>query len=225
MEHKFLFGEKLAQGYLNVVDKIARPFISLGISPNFFTVIGLAFAIITGLAFYKGYILWGGILLWVSGFFDNLDGVVARKSDKATSFGALLDSTLDRYGEFFVYIGLWAYFRNSHTFGTHVCELLILLIILGSYIVSYVRARAEGLGLSCSIGVFQRGERVFILGLGALISGVFNPLATRIEYTYLTNIFLKLAIFILAIGSNYTALERIFYIKDNAEDISVHKYR
>ncbi|MBN2541332.1 CDP-alcohol phosphatidyltransferase family protein [bacterium] len=224
LEHKFIFGEKLEKRYLKIVEKVGSPFISLGISPNFFTLIGLVFAFLTGIIFYRGYMLVGGLMLWFAGFFDNLDGVIARKSNKVTNFGALLDSTLDRYGEFFVYIGLWGYFRHSHTFGTVFCEFLILLIILGSYAVSYVRARAEGLGLECKVGLFQRAERIVILGLGAIVSGIFNGLAAKVQYVYLTDIFLKIALLVLAVGSNYTALERIFHVRNVCSESEFRRF-
>ncbi len=104
-----------------------------------------------------------------TGILDTLDGSLARATGQSKKFGAFLDSVLDRYTELMIYLGIWFYFyrNNAQT----LYYLLILLILFGSLMVSYTRARAEGLGERCIVGAFQRGERIILLG----VAGILNP--------------------------------------------------
>lgn len=127
------------------------------------------------------------------------DGAVARASNRVTKFGALFDSTLDRYSEFFVFLAIGYYFSSTHHYNT-AFQLLMLVVVFvalsGSFMVSYVRARAEGLDYECRIGLLQRPERVVIVGLSALIS----------QPVFIAGLFL------VAIFSHYTAIQRIFFV-------------
>jgi phosphatidylglycerophosphate synthase len=161
------------------------------VKPNTITMLGVIPAVGAGIAFGYGHIRIGGVLIGISGIFDLMDGLVARLGHQESRFGALLDSTVDRYCEIAMFIGLVAFFRDSvHLYG-------VILALAGSLMVSYVKARAEGLGSSCDVGVLQRPERLLILMIGALL----GPGLVR------------WAIWILAVMANFTAIERLLKVR------------
>jgi CDP-diacylglycerol--glycerol-3-phosphate 3-phosphatidyltransferase len=135
--------------------------------------------------------------LVVCGTFDILDGKVAKNGDRKSLYGAILDSSLDRYAEFFIYTGLAYHFR--HGWGLW----LMFFAFLGSTMVSYTRARAEGLGVDCQVGIMQRAERLLLIFLGTVAGIVFRVIDPAI---------LTVMAFI-AVISNITAIQRIFYVK------------
>jgi len=165
----------------------------LPVTPNQITVVGtlLTFgaAILTG----RGQLVWAGLVLAFAGTFDILDGALARSSRRSYPYGAFLDSTLDRYSEGAMYLGLAAYFVTS---GGPLEEWLVLATaaaLAGSFLVSYVRARAQSLGFTCETGLFARPERVVATVIGLLFGGVV----------------LYAVVFLLAVLTNFTALQRI----------------
>ncbi len=167
---------------------------SYGITPNTITLIGFVLTILSAIIIATGYFFVGGLVLGVAALFDMLDGVLARLS-KPSKFGAFLDSTLDRYSESFSFLGLVYYYL---TFANARNELsLIFFILIGSLMVSYTRARAEALNIECKVGLLQRPERLVILIVGLLSYWVFP-------------IVLTVALWILAIFTNVTALQRIY---------------
>jgi CDP-diacylglycerol--glycerol-3-phosphate 3-phosphatidyltransferase len=175
----------------NILEPRARGLSACRISPNALTLIGLLPAVGAGVAFAVGTVRFGGVLVGISGVFDLLDGLVARVGNKQTAFGALLDSTLDRFAEIAIFIGLAVLFRGTATlYG-------VMLALGGSLMVSYVKARAEGLGSVCDGGMLQRPERLIIILLGALL-GIG---------------FLKWAIWIIAVLGNITAIERLLRVR------------
>lgn len=178
-------------------EKIANIFISLKFSPNFISIFALLLGIAAGILFVLGQTLWAGIVIIFCGLFDVLDGQVASKTNRRSLFGAIFDSSLDRYSEFFIYLGLAYYFRH------HWALWLCFIAFFGSFMVSYTRARAEGLGIDCQVGIMQRAERIALLALGSLLGSVFD-------------VFVPVMIAVLvsiAVISNITALQRIFYVK------------
>jgi CDP-diacylglycerol--glycerol-3-phosphate 3-phosphatidyltransferase len=146
---------------------------SLGVSPNVVTLVGL---LVAGGAAYlvsAGHLLAGGIVLAVSGLFDLLDGALARATGKATRFGALLDSVSDRVGEGALLLGiLLFYVFQPHTIGVA----LAFVAMAGSFMVSYLRARAEGLGIECKAGLMTRPERVATLAVSLAIAQWWQPM-------------------------------------------------
>jgi len=132
----------------------------------------------------------------ISGIFDALDGTLARLTDRRTRFGAFLDSTCDRYADAAILLGVMLPFLRA---GQHTQVILAFAAIIGSVLVSYTRARAEGLGLECKVGLLTRLERFLIIAI-ALILGSFVPLAVT------------LALWLLAVLTNFTALQRIIYV-------------
>src|SRR4029077_11905531 len=145
-----------------------------------------------GLAAY-GQLRWAGIVLIFAGTCDIIDGALARSTHASYPYGAFLDSTLDRYSEGVVYLGLCAYFLSVDGPLQRWLVLATLAALAGSFLVSYVRARAQSLGFTCKSGLFQRPERVVVTVAGLLIRGPG----------------LYVVVFLLAIVTNITALQRI----------------
>jgi CDP-diacylglycerol---glycerol-3-phosphate 3-phosphatidyltransferase len=163
------------------------------ISPNQVTVIGVALTFIASVLVALGYLRWAGVVLIVAGTFDILDGALARSSGRAYPYGAFLDSTLDRYAEGAIYIGLAAYFASTPGPLQRWLLLATVVALAGSFLVSYVRARAQSLGFTCDSGLFARPERVVVTVVGLIFGGVV----------------LYGVVFLLAILTNLTALQRI----------------
>ena len=185
--------EALKGGFAQLVQPLVDVFVRLEVSPNVFTTAGLVLNALGALAFATGHLRLGGALLLIGGIFDTFDGRVARGTGKVTRFGALYDSTIDRYSEIFMFFGMGYYFLNA---GRNWVVVVILLALGGSLMVSYVRARAEGLGFECKVGIMQRAERVVVLGIGALIHEVA----------------LLAAILLVAVFANVTAVQRLYHI-------------
>jgi CDP-diacylglycerol--glycerol-3-phosphate 3-phosphatidyltransferase len=189
--------KKLITFTLDSLNHVAYFFVNLKIGPNALSVMALISGIGAGVLFFFEHPLWAGIAIVICGLFDILDGKVAVNTNKKSLFGAIFDSALDRYSEFFIYLGLAAYFRN------HWALWLTFWTILGSSMVSYTRARAEGLGIECKIGIMQRAERMLLLFLAAMIGSIlhiFDPA-------------MIIVLAIIAVFSNITAIQRTFYVK------------
>jgi len=188
---------KLIDLVLHFTDNLANVFVSLKISPNSLSVFALILGFGAGLLYVSSKPLWAGIVIVFCGLFDILDGKVAVKTNQKSLFGAIFDSTLDRYSEFFIYLGLAYYFRN------HWALWLLFFTFLGSSMVSYTRARAEGLNIECKIGVMQRAERMVLLASASVIGSafrVFDPAMIGV-------------LIVIAAVSNFTAFQRTFYVK------------
>jgi CDP-diacylglycerol--glycerol-3-phosphate 3-phosphatidyltransferase len=177
--------------FRSMLEPMARALSSGRVHPNTITIIGLIPAVFAGIAFSRGMVRTGGLFLGISGVLDLLDGLVARIGNKQSNFGAILDSTLDRYAEIAVFIGLAALYRDS------IVLFAVMLALCGSLMVSYVKARAEGLGFSCDTGLLQRPERLVIIMIGAFAGMRF----------------LEWAIWIVAVLANATAIQRLIKVK------------
>ena len=168
------------------------PFLSkIGLTPDAVTWIGLVINLAAAAVIALGHLLTGGILLIVAGLFDILDGALARYSNKTTTFGAILDSTFDRLSEAALLCGLLVY---SVLNGYSTELYLIFAVLVFSFLVSYVRARSEGMGIECRVGLFTRAERVIILALGLLLNQVL------------------IALIVLALFSFFTFGQRMFHV-------------
>ena len=155
-----------------IVDGIARVLVKLGFSPSGLTVIGVLIACVAAALIAQGMLAVGGVVILIAGVFDMFDGAVARMTDRATKFGALFDSVMDRVSEAVVLLGLlWFYVEDGEQLGA----VLVYVSIVGSTLVSYVRARAEGLGIECKGGLMQRPERVATLGVGIIVGQWWEP--------------------------------------------------
>src|SRR6266536_2301107 len=165
--------QSVKDGFVRLVGPLARAFIRWGIHPNIITTVGTLLVIGAGVAFGLGRIQLGGGLLLFSGLFDILDGQVAREGGTATTFGAFYDSTLDRVGESAVCAGRALYVRQGGVpeARRELAVALAIVALVASLLVSYTRARAEGLGLECTVGIAARAERILLLGAPALLFG------------------------------------------------------
>ena len=184
-----MFSRLLQASVRGAAQRLAAATRLVGLSPNSLTLFGLALAAGAAALAALDYQLWAGVVLLLAGAFDILDGAVARESGRVHPFGAFLDSTADRYGEGVLYAGLvYLFLAHLHQ---EVPVFLIVASLFGSLLVSYVRARAQSLGYSCDVGWFARPERVVITALGLML-GLMVP-----------------ALWILAVATNLTALQRI----------------
>ena len=198
-----MISRHIQQRVRQLVTSIMRPLAGLGITPNTLTVLGLLLSILTAFIIAQGWLFAGGLLVLFAGIFDMFDGAMARARNAATTFGAFFDSTLDRYSESIILFGLLFYALREPglqdrfwPFGNEQPWLIVLIYIavVGSLMVSYAKARAEGLGLECKTGLLARPERVVILAIGLLTGAVIWALV------------------VLAIFSNVTTVERIVHI-------------
>ena len=170
---------QLQQGIYKVINPFVRLLIRAGLTPNMVTTIGLVLNIGVAIIFIEGaekgnrgdlsYVGWAGALILFAGLFDMLDGQVARLGNMSSRFGALYDSVLDRYSELILFLGICYYLVAHHYF---LSSLVAFIGMIGSLMVSYTRARAEGLGIECKDGLMQRPERVILIGVSALAFGI-----------------------------------------------------
>jgi CDP-diacylglycerol--glycerol-3-phosphate 3-phosphatidyltransferase len=188
---------KARRGLGRLVSEVpAKLLAKTGLSPDALTTIGLLLAFVVAWVLATGHLFLGGFLVLLSGAFDMLDGAVARVTGRSTKFGALLDSTFDRLSEAAILLGLLAYYA-SH--GAYTESLLIGVGLTGSMMTSYVRTRAEGLGVDCEVGVFTRPERVVLLAIGLIFQGIVP-------------VIMLVVLWIIAVLSNVVALQRILYV-------------
>ena len=152
----------------------ARFFQAIGLTPNAITLIGFAVCVAAAYVVSNGWLLAGGIVFLVGGGLDMFDGALARMTGKASPFGALMDSVFDRLGEAALFVGMGLYFLRGD-FGGDTLTLYVAILLLAlvfSQVVSYLRARGEGLGAFTRDGVMTRTERVIILGVGLIADGL-----------------------------------------------------
>jgi CDP-diacylglycerol--glycerol-3-phosphate 3-phosphatidyltransferase len=173
------------------ITRLAVRLRAAGVTPNAVTLTGFVLTVLSALIIAQGYFFWGGLLLWVAALSDMLDGTLARLG-KPSTFGAFLDSTLDRYSESATFLALAYYYLTQTQARTEL--VLIFFILVGSLMVSYTRARAEGLNVECKAGLLQRPERL-VLVIAGLLTGWMLPV-----------------LWILAIFTNFTALQRIYEV-------------
>ncbi|MDL2224167.1 CDP-alcohol phosphatidyltransferase family protein [Bacteroidales bacterium OttesenSCG-928-M06] len=209
-----------------IINPLIKGLIKIGVTPNVVTVIGLLLNILACAVFIYAamneergdltYVGWGGAIILFAGLFDMMDGQVARIGKMGSRFGALFDSVLDRYSELIVFFGICYYLILQ---GYFFSSMFAFLALIGSMMVSYVRARAEGLGIECKTGFMQRPERVVITALGAIACGLFYTYCG--DYKMYMNIMSKdvlvfepililvIPIAFVAVFSNITAVGRI----------------
>lgn len=169
------------------------------LNPNWFTTLSFFVIVYSALEFARGSLRLAAVVLLAGGLLDMLDGAVARASNRVTRFGALYDSTLDRYAEIMIFFGIAYYFVNKTGQGSEhglLVSMVVFIAMAGSLMVSYVRARAEGLTFECKVGILQRAERLIGISIGALIND--NWLIGMLV--------------LIAVLANFTAIQRLYYI-------------
>jgi CDP-diacylglycerol--glycerol-3-phosphate 3-phosphatidyltransferase len=200
-----LLGAQVRAWYFSNLEPFEALFVHLGVRPIALTYTQIAASLLSAAAYAAGLIYTAGFLVLFTGTLDILDGKVARRTNGSSPRGAFLDSVVDRYAEFFGFVGLIVFFQG----GWRVWA--VLLAILGGMMVSYTRARAEGLGMSCEVGILQRPERFVLLGFGS----IFSSLAVHILGG--NHELLALTVVLLAVLSNVTALQRTVHISRRLE--------
>ena len=182
-----------------ILDPVARLIGRTGVSPNVVTLVGASLNLGVAWVLAQGYMRIGGLLVPLVALFDALDGTLARLTGKRSRFGAFLDSTMDRFSEAILFLGLLFFYSQSGA-GREV--ILIYATIVGSLMVSYTRARAEGLGLDCKVGLLTRFERAVVLIIALVLDQV------------------SIGLWVLAILTNFTALQRMYHVwrATNGED-------
>jgi len=209
-----LKGTPLETGYYRVLELYIIPrLIQMNLKPNHISMLGLFTSLMAGI-FFAFQPFWGGLLTLLTGLLDTLDGSLARKLELSKKYGAFLDSVLDRYTELIIYLGIWCYFYLKGLTAPFI-NLTILLILFGSLMVSYMRARAEGLGEHCIVGLFQRGERIILIGVAGLLNPMVNDMMGAHRGVWFEDIVLVLVLMVLAVGTNLTALWRFWHVLNN----------
>jgi CDP-diacylglycerol--glycerol-3-phosphate 3-phosphatidyltransferase len=234
MEQPQSLRTSLQLGIYKVIDPLVKVLIKLGLTPNAVTFIGFLLNIGVAAIFILGgeegnrgdlsYVGWAGGMILFAGLFDMLDGQVARLGNMKSTFGALYDSVLDRYSELVMFFGICYYLVAQHYF---LSSIFAFIALIGSMMVSYVRARAEGLGIECKGGLMQRPERVITIGLFAIICGVSSLYIGGNYKLYIPgvkyHVFETMSIFtipitLLAVLTNITAFNRLTDAKKSLEE-------
>jgi CDP-diacylglycerol--glycerol-3-phosphate 3-phosphatidyltransferase len=181
---------RIGAGGKQIVDSIVEGLALLRVHPNILTLIGLLINIFAMILFAKGIFLWAGVVIIFAGIFDMVDGEVARRTKRVTKFGAFFDSVIDRYSDMLLLLGLviW-YAKINRIFYVGLTG----LVLIGSVLTSYTRARAESLIPACKVGFLERPERIVLLIIGSL--------ADR----------MAAVLWVMAILSNWTVSQRIWY--------------
>lgn len=229
MEQQTSIRTNLQLGIYRVIDPVVKLFIKLGLTPNIITSVGFLLNVGVAIIFVVGaeegnrgdlsYVGWAGALILFAGLFDMLDGQVARLGNMKSVFGALYDSVLDRYSELIMFFGICYYLVGHHYF---ISSMMGFFALIGSMMVSYVRARAEGLGIECKGGLMQRPERVVTIGVFAIICGLSSMyiggnykaylMGTKFELFETMTIF-TIPLAIVAVLTNITAFKRLIDAK------------
>lgn len=225
--------DRLQKLIYSIINPLVRLLIKLGFTPNAVTLTGFILNIGVAIIFIEGaekdnrgnlaYVGWAGALILFSGLFDMLDGQVARLGNMSSKYGALFDSVLDRYSELVMFLGICFYLISYHYF---LSSLFAFIALIGSMMVSYTRARSEGLGIENKGGMMQRPERIVLTGVSAMACGItghfvggdfkwYFPGSTVLAFETIT--IFTLPITVMAILTNITALKRLFAAKKALE--------
>jgi CDP-diacylglycerol--glycerol-3-phosphate 3-phosphatidyltransferase len=213
MDSKSLPGEvsknKLEELRRGIARYFALPIISIlartGISPNTLTWLGFVITIVAAILAGIGFLLAAGLVSLAGALCDTLDGALARKLSRVTLFGGVLDSTLDRLAEGAILTGILVWYVSTSDERPVIPALLISITIIASFTVSYIRARAEGAGIKCEVGITTRPERIILTSLGL----IFNQVA--------------IALIIIAVMSSVTVIQRLYHVWNQSEKDNILK--
>lgn len=194
-----------------IINPLTDELVRWKVHPNLLTTLGFIVTMSSAFFYHEHHIRIAGFLILLGGFFDIIDGRVARLSDLGSKFGAFYDSTLDRISEIAVFFGILSLYNSyRQALGDVGMIYLTMLAMAGSLMVSYTRGRAEALGLDCRVGLMPRAERVVLIGASSLFfGGMWNGLA------------LKVVIFLLAVLTNLTAIQRIVWVWQHARGVPI----
>ncbi len=208
--------DKIQMGVYKVIDPFVKFLVKIGVTPNMVTTFGLIGNLVAAAIFVYSamcvpadnyfYVGLAGAVIIFASLFDMVDGYLARTANMTSTFGAFYDSVLDRYCELFTLSGICYYFM-AH--GENFATIVTFFALIGSIMVSYVRARAEGLDVECKVGLMQRPERVVLTSLGAILCGVF---AEDVKDSFSPMWFLLVPQILIAVLANFTAFVRIHHV-------------
>jgi CDP-diacylglycerol--glycerol-3-phosphate 3-phosphatidyltransferase len=184
------------QAFKGVLQPIAAFLVRLGLTPTAVTFIGFAGNVVAALFLSQGLMTLAGLIIIIMAPMDALDGTMARLTGKTSKLGAFTDSVTDRWGELFIFLGLLYFYLGQ---GDRLACLLVFVAAAGSLMVSYTKSRAETLGFDCNVGLLTRMERFLVLGPGLLLNLPW------------------LAVAIIAVLATFTALQRAWYVRDQAK--------
>jgi CDP-diacylglycerol--glycerol-3-phosphate 3-phosphatidyltransferase len=185
-----MISEKVGHRLDNVLSRIAQTLFGKKINPHCLTIAGFFINIGAGVYLAMGYWVTGGCLICLGGFFDIFDGAVARVSNRVTKFGGFLDSVIDRYSDTFLLSGIIWYYIQQGALGY---TFLTLVVLMGSLLIPYSRAKAETFLRRCNIGLMERAERTILLALGSILN------------------LMPVALWVLAVFTHVTVIQRIHY--------------
>ncbi|MFQ5889042.1 MAG: CDP-alcohol phosphatidyltransferase family protein [Gemmatimonadota bacterium] len=201
----------LERGLRTGVEPAIAAFTGWRVHPNILSTVGFLITSASGYFFHQHHVRTAGALILLGGVFDLFDGSVARRTGLASPFGAFYDSTLDRLSEIIVYVGLLSLYNDYRlVLGDVGMIYAVMLAMAGSIMISYTRARAEALAIDCTVGLMQRAERVILIGTAALLFGEEGQ-----------GIVLKVVIVSLAILTNFTVLQRIWWVYRHTRPVGV----
>jgi CDP-diacylglycerol--glycerol-3-phosphate 3-phosphatidyltransferase len=204
---------EIEERYLRFMKPVGRYLAVSGVDPDLMTIVGCFFNGLAGLVYAHGAFFWAAWVVLIAGLCDTLDGLIARLTHKQSANGAFFDSIMDRYSDLFLFLGMAYFFVSDETLYGFAWNIriksgfwpiiLIILALSGFFLVSYTRARAEGLGLECKKGIMQRPELLVLLILGSWLSAL--PRAGFLIF--------EITLGLLAMLTHLTALQRIVYIR------------
>jgi phosphatidylglycerophosphate synthase len=196
------FRDRIAGGLNQVLSPLESVLIKFRVGPDSLNYSGLVLAAASGILFATGTLVLGGIVLLLSGLCDILDGRIARRTGRASAFGAFMDSTLDRFGESLAFLGLLMFLQKGGVSGFWPA-----FALAGALLVSYTRSRGESVGVLCDAGLMQRGERMFLICAACFSAGLLNRIAGIAEVRIIEG-----ALAVLGVGAWLTAAHRILKI-------------
>ncbi len=199
-----MFGASIGRGAMRIINEMVRWLAFGGISPNILTIVGVTINVGCSVLFGFGEFFWAGIVLIVANLFDMLDGNVARLTGRVTRFGGFLDSSLDRISDMVAFLGIMIFYASNTPQHSLLNVTLAGIGMIFSVMVSYTTARSEGFGVKANVGFLQRPERVVLLIIGAL--------STFLNSTSFFANRMPQVLWVLAIGSLWTFIHRMFYI-------------
>lgn len=198
---RFLW-EQIKAGYVRLIDPTADLLVRWGVSPNAITTVGTVWATAAGVLFALGHIRTAGWVLGTTAIFDVLDGMVARRSGRSSVFGAFYDSTLDRIADGALLGGLAVFYATSALYHSVPMMVVVLAGLIGTFVISYTRARAEALGIDAKVGVMQRPERIVLLSAPQAFFGLA-----------LGGTVLMVIVTVIAVTAWMTAVQRIRFVR------------
>ena len=208
--HSKLLNRWFKEYWLWVTSPLEKLALMLHLTPNVLTFIGFLISCVSAYFFHLGWLGIGGWVMILGSTFDMLDGRVARLTGKSSEAGAFFDSIMDRFGELVILIGITSYFRNSWML------YVLLLVIVGTTMVSYTRARGQGFNIDCNQGSMQRPERAVYISVSAIFAPVLDRIFSFVPFWTPQLLFIAALVF-MAVMTNITAIHRFIYIKKELE--------